>query len=310
MAGNPFGFERDLWEEATFRSIEDSNYIYAYVTFDENKLKGPQLSQDYNMQAQARIPFNQNEFVYMRLYTDKTDQIYDFSMTYCMHLNSNVDTPVKKKFPNASMVNIRADYGHGRSYPHMDVEVFVGKKKIVNQDVKQDHEFRSYESAISAVLMQVEKLSNPLIGAQYWLSPIGIFPERVKKLAELRDQYKISTSLCVISRAINFQLYENTRTTKSVNDAHFWSIVESQIQLIRDKEKELGGSLDVPEIHYSTEMSVLPFIFFVPENAKYSLKRYTSDGSEIKTEMEPLGIVWEKKSGNNFVRDLDPDEKK
>lgn len=145
------------------------------------------------MQAQARIPFNQNEFVYMRLYTYKTDQISDFSMTYCMHLNRNV-APVKKKFPKATMVNIRADYGHGRSYPHMDVEVFVGKKKIVNQDVKQDHEFRSYESVISAVLMQVEKLSNPLIGAQYWLSPIGIFAERVKKLAGLRDRYKISTS--------------------------------------------------------------------------------------------------------------------
>ncbi len=131
MAGNPFGYERDLYEEATFRSIENSDYVYAYVTFDKNRLKGPQLSQDYNIQAQARIPFNQNEFVYMRLYTDKSDQIYDFSMTYCMQLNSNVDTPVKKEFPTATMVNIRADYGHGRGYPHMDVEVFEGKKRLL-----------------------------------------------------------------------------------------------------------------------------------------------------------------------------------
>ncbi len=106
--------------------------------------------------------------------------------------------------------------------------------------MKQDHEFTTYESAISAVLMQVEKLSNPLIGAQYWLSPIGIFPESVKALAELRDRSKISTSLCVLSRVINFQLYENTRTTQSINDEHFWSIVGAQIQLIREKEKELG----------------------------------------------------------------------
>jgi hypothetical protein len=39
-----------------------------------------------------------------------------------------------------------------------------------------------------SVFMQVEK--NPLIGTQYWLSPIKIFPERVRKLAELREQYK------------------------------------------------------------------------------------------------------------------------
>jgi hypothetical protein len=126
----------------------------------------------------------------------------------------------------------------------------------------------------------------------------------------LRDRYKIATPLCVLSRAINFQLYENARTTQSINDAHFWNIAESQTQLIREKEKDLGGSLDVPEIHYSTEMSVLPFIFFVPKNAKYSFKRYRSDGSEIETKMEPLGIVWEKKSGNDLMRDLDPDEKK
>jgi hypothetical protein len=48
----------------------------------------------------------------------------------------------------------------------------------------------------------------------------------------------------------------------------------------------------------------------VPKNAKHSFKRYRPDGSEIKTEMEPLGIVWEKNSRNNLVRDPDPVEKK
>jgi hypothetical protein len=76
-----------------------------------------------------------------------------------------------------------------------------------------------------------------LIGAQYWLSPIGIFQERVKQLATLRKHYKISTSLSVLSRLINCQAYVKTRDGLIINETQFWNIAESQIQLIREKEK-------------------------------------------------------------------------
>ena len=64
--------------------------------------------------------------------------------------------------------------------PHIDVG--TNGKKLYSNKVKQDNEFPNYESAVSGVFMQVEKLSNALIGAQYWLSPSGIFRERVDKL--------------------------------------------------------------------------------------------------------------------------------
>ena len=79
---------------------------------------------------------------------------------------------------------------------------------------------------------------------------------------------------------------------------------------IREKEKELGGYLDIGgEINYSTEMSELPFLFFAPQNAEYSFKKYRSDGYEIRSEGGLLGVVWEKKNGINFIRDLNPNER-
>jgi hypothetical protein len=52
--------------------------------------------------------------------------------------------------------------------------------------VKPYKEFTNHESDMSAVIMQVEKVSNSLIRAQYWLSPTQIFPERVQRSAQLR----------------------------------------------------------------------------------------------------------------------------
>jgi hypothetical protein len=83
----------------------------------------------------------------------------------------------------------------------------------------------------------------------------------------------------------------------------------SQLQLVREKEKELGGVLDVSEIHYTTMMSVLPFLFFVPDGAKYFFRAYYLDGSEVPTEGRLLGAVWERKNGINLIRDLDTNEK-
>ena len=105
------------------------------------------------------------------------------------------------------------------------------------------------------------------------------------------------------------QIYEKTRDG-IINETQFWNIAKSQIQLIREKEKQLGGCLDIAsEIYYSTKMSALPFLFFAPDKAEYSFKGYRSDGSEIQTEGGLLGVVWEKKNGINFMRDIDSEEK-
>jgi hypothetical protein len=134
-------------------------------------------------------------------------------MTYVRVYSGKDDTLLTRKF-NGRMrtLNIRADIGPHIGNPHIDVEIFgTNSNKLYSSKVKQDNEFPNYESAISVVFMQVEKLSNALIGAQYWLSPLGIFQERVEKLAQLRAQYKIQTPLCVLSRLINIQAYEKTR---------------------------------------------------------------------------------------------------
>ena len=93
-----------------------------------------------------------------------------------------------------------------------------------------------------------------------------------------------------------------------VDEEKFWKIVESQIQLVKEKEREMGGDVDI-QIQYSSEMSVLPFSFIIPEHAEYSFKTYHSDGSKIEHAGEPLGIVSEKKGEINFTRDLDDCEK-
>jgi hypothetical protein len=76
-----------------------------------------------------------------------------------------------------------------------------------------------------------------------------------------------------------------------------------------EKESELGGDLDV-EIPYPTVISSLPFLFFIPENAEYSFKAYHYDGSEVPSQGELSGVVWQRKDGINLIRDLDSIESK
>ena len=101
-----------LFIEATFRSSElQDAYIYGYVTYDKSKLKGPQIFKvdRYNIQAQGHIPITKNEIIDMRLFTGRDDSIVEFTMQYrdiCKRLN------------------IRSDYGHGTSNPHIDIEQF------------------------------------------------------------------------------------------------------------------------------------------------------------------------------------------
>jgi hypothetical protein len=256
--------------KATFQSGEDKDiYIYGYATYDKTKLKGPQIDKlrHYNLLARGKIPITENELVDMALTTDKNDKILDFHMTYVRNHSAKDDTPLTRRLQQPiKTLNIRSDIGPHIGYPHIDVEVFnMNGKKIFSNKEKQDYDFSNYEFAISAVFMQVEKLSNSLIGAQYWLSPVVIFQERVEKLAQLREENAILTSLGVLSRMINVQTYEKTREGPMIDETEFWNIVNSQIQLVKKEEKELGGALDfASEIRYSTKMSKLPFLFFAP----------------------------------------------
>ena len=73
-------------------------------------------------------------------------------------------------------------------------------------------------------------------------------------------------------------------------------------------------------MRYSNEMSVLPFLFFLPyiedsdnkasiRQAYFDFKRYASDGKEIP--VRPVAIVSEhNKRGNEITRCLNEDEKR
>jgi hypothetical protein len=111
---------------------------------------------------------------------------------------------------------------------------------MATKKVEQDRPFSNYECVISAVLMQVERISNPLIGPQYWLSPIEIHPERVILVDRLRKEAKIDTPLCVVARAINYTLYAETAREIVIDDQKFRDIVLSQLQFLKGEEKNTG----------------------------------------------------------------------
>lgn len=308
-------YVRQLSMEATFRDNDNKDIcIYGYVTYDKTKLKGPQIDKlkQYNLLSHGKIPITENEFLDMALITDKNDKRLDFHMTYVRHFSAKDDTPLTRSFQQPiKALNVRSDIGPHIGDPHIDVEVFdMNGNKIFSNKEKQVYDFTNYEFAISAVFIQVEKLSNPLIGAQYWLSPIGIFKEGIDKLAQLRKQSKILTSLNVLSRMINVKAYEKTRDGSTIDETEFWKVVDSQIHLAREKEKEVGGALDFSsEIPYSTKMSKLPFLFFEPAESERYFKGYRCDGSELGSDLRLFGVANERKDGINFIRDLDSNER-
>ena len=152
MADNLPEYIKQFFMESTFQSNQQSDtYIYAFVAYDKSKLKGPQLNkiQKYNMQAHGKIPINENEFLDMVLNTDKNGKMLDFHMLYRKVFIDGDNSPLGLRFKGrADSVNIRTDYGHGITYPHIDIEIFDKndhKKKIFDHDVVQYHGFQSYE---------------------------------------------------------------------------------------------------------------------------------------------------------------------
>ena len=192
----------------------------------------------------------------------------------------------------------------------MDVQDLDKNNKIMARTkVEQDHPFATYECAISAVLMQIEKLSNPLIGPQYWLSPMSIHPERVLMVDKLWRENRVNTPLCVVSRIINLRLYEETANGTDIDDNRFGYLILSQLQFIKDKENTMGGWVDLNQIQYTTEISVLPFLFFKPDGAELGVQAYSSNGNRIPLNAELLGLAQERRRGYNITRGLNNNEK-
>lgn len=305
-----------LQMESMVRNIQDkSKYLYTFVSFDLNNLKGPFIDKigNYNIYTRAIIPINYNELFDMTLFTDKQDKILDFHMTYLRNFTHGQDTLSGRKFDRPlGRINIRADIGPSSPphSPHMDVQIFDRDDRVMaKKKVEQDQPFATYECVISAVLMQIEKLSNPLIGPQYWLSPMSIHPERVLMIDKLWREHKVNTPLCVVSRIVNLRLYEETAHETDIDDNRFGDLVLSQLRFIKDKENTKGGWLDLDQIKYTTEISVLPFLFFKPDGAELGVQAYSSNGNKIPLNIELLGLAQERKEGSNVTRGLTNNEK-
>jgi hypothetical protein len=318
MAGTneTFSSMQKLHMESIVRNNQDkSNYLYTFITFNTNNLKGPFIKKigSYNIYARAIIPINDDELFDMTFFTDKQDKILDFHMTYLRNFKQGEDALSGRKFDRPlGRMNIRADIGPSSPPhpPYMDVQIFDRDNRIMaRKKVVQDHPFATYECVISAVLMQIEKLSNPLIGPQYWLSPMSIHPERVFMVNKLRSESRVDTPLCVVSRIINIKLYEETAKGTDIDDDKFRSLVLSQLRFIKDKEEVMGGWLDLDQIPYTTEISVLPFLFFKPDGAELGVQAYFSNGSKIPLNVELLGLAHEMKGGYNTTRGLNSSEK-
>ena len=310
--GNELGHIRKLYMEAIFPYDETTGqYGYAYVGYDNKRRKDFQRDKlsKYNIQAWATIPTTKNGVMHMRLFAGKDNNILEFTMQHS-------ETVCHRNI--LCMLNIRSDYGHGTQDPHIDVELLDPEErsislddksnKILDKKVPQPTNFLNYEAAINAVFMQVEKY-NPLIGAQYWLSPFEVFPHRVGVVEELRKKSGISTSLSILSRMVNIQLYE-TKANTIVDDDLFRQIVCSQIQVCKEEEAKVGGEVDITHVGYSTNISKLPFLFFIPtkpSGANYLFKLHNPDGMQVS--VMPDGVVYDQKDGKSIVRDLSEDEK-
>lgn len=84
---------------------------------------------DHHTQAWGTIPLDMNETIDMRVITDTNDKIQDFTMHY------------RYSLPDSNVLLVRADYGHGKAYPHMDVEILSQDLKLSSIDVVQNDEF-------------------------------------------------------------------------------------------------------------------------------------------------------------------------
>jgi len=186
----------DYSVELFFLQPNENNVVhYRYVTYNQ-KLKGYPAGfkkEDYskfNLKAWAKVPLTSRETLDLRIYYSKTNEIVDFTVQYRAVLDKESLTnpavksaiPLKEGYTQKDMhtLNIRTDYGEEDmtgKIKHTNIDVFdVFNNKInTNGDksfIRQNFEIYNLASAIGYVFMQAEK-TNPLVGAQYWLSKLG-----------------------------------------------------------------------------------------------------------------------------------------
>lgn len=58
----------------------------------------------------------------------------------------------------------------------------------------------------------------------------------------------------------------------------------------------------------STDLSILPFLFFKPDGAEMEVQAYSSDCKKIPHNVKALGMAQERKREHNITRDLSINE--
>jgi hypothetical protein len=209
---------------------------------------------------------------------------------------------------NKDNIQIRSDYGHGPDKPHFDIIIKDNDgKKIADIDVIQDVNFLNFECIINAVFMQIEKY-DVLIGPKFWISPMGIHPERINIIYKEWKDSNIKTSLAILSRIVFLELMNKTQNDIEISNETFSSIVKEKILDCKSKEKVLGGRIDIGDIFYDSSIAKLPFniIFEDEKEIKKYYKCFESNGLEINIEL--LGYLNEIKNGKSISRNYNKDE--
>ena len=149
--------------------------------------------------------------------------------------------------------------------------------------------------------MQIEKY-DVFIGPKFWISPIGIHPERINIIYKEWKDFNMKTSLAILSRIVLLDLINKTSNHIEIPNEMFHSIVKEKIFYCKNKEKELGGSIDIQDIVYDPSIVRLPFniVFEDDEKTTKFHKCFDSNGSEINVEL--LGFVNEIKNGKSTSR--------
>jgi hypothetical protein len=127
------------------------------------------------------VPISNHELINMRLITGKDDKIQDFTMQY---RDENVKQP---KHPDIKSLYIRSDYGHGKDNPHVNIEYLDANRKKIHSrpPIPLEENFGNYEAAINLILKVAEQ-NNPLVGASYWLSPVGVHDNIITHLSMIK----------------------------------------------------------------------------------------------------------------------------
>jgi hypothetical protein len=279
----------------------------------------------FNLKAWASVPISYDEKLDMSVYL-ANNNVEDFTMQYRVHLDKTVVSNPQRKIAitleegysqhDIHTLQIRTDYGHKNiegNIKHTNIELFdIFNNKINTDDasfIKQSFDIPSYEWTIHYIFMQVEKF-NPLIGPKYWLSPFGIHENRVDIIHKLWQESGLFIPLCILSSNVYVKMIEKTYNDKKkeILDAELEEIVRNQILKSQKIESENPENSNVELLSPANGIFILPFHFFVPDEAfRYGSFRYSPDGSkQSEDRFEDMGIIFGKSDGEDKTMNYDP----